>query len=61
VQKALGLLGVGNSAKMPKPMQLVLAGLAFANSDFAFQGNHLFQGNFYGVNFYDISNPPRSR
>ena len=57
VQKALGLLGVGNSAKMPKPMQLVLAGLAFSNSDFAFQGTHLFQGNFYGVNFYDISNP----
>ena len=59
VQKALGLLGVGNSAKMPKRMQLVLAGLAFANSDFAFQGTHLFQGNFYGVNFYDISDPSK--
>jgi hypothetical protein len=23
----------------------------------AFQGNHLFQGNFYGVSIYDISNP----
>ena len=44
---------------MPKPMQLVIAGLAFANSDFAFQGNHLFQGNFYGVNFYDISDPAK--
>jgi hypothetical protein len=60
VQKALGLLGIGNSSKMPKPMQLVLAGLAFANSDFAFQGTHLFQGNFYGVNFYDISNPAKT-
>ena len=59
VQKALGMLGVGNSAKMPKSMQLVLAGLAFSNSDFAFQGTHLFQGNFYGVNFYDISNPAK--
>ncbi len=29
----------------------------FANSDLAFQGNHLFQGNFYGVNIFDISNP----
>jgi hypothetical protein len=48
---------VGNIAKMPKPLQLVIAQLAFANSDFAFQGNHLFQGNFYGVNIYDISNP----
>jgi hypothetical protein len=57
VQKALGQLGVGNPGKMPKPMQLVIAQLAFANSDFAFQGNHLFQGNFYGVNIYDISNP----
>jgi hypothetical protein len=59
VQKTLGLLGIGNSAKMPKPMQLVIAQLAFANSDFAFQGTHLFQGNFYGVNFYDISNPAK--
>jgi len=59
VQKTLGQLGVGNAAKMPKPMQLVIAQLAFANSDFAFQGTHLFQGNFYGVNFYDISNPAK--
>src|SRR6202795_4670881 len=57
VQKTIGQLGIGNIAKMPKPMQLVVAQLAFANSDFAFQGNHLFQGNFYGLNIYDISNP----
>jgi hypothetical protein len=36
---------------------LVVAQLAFANSDIAFQGNHLFLGNFYGVNIFDISNP----
>ncbi|MEO8041835.1 MAG: hypothetical protein ABI646_04405 [Acidobacteriota bacterium] len=59
VQKALGLLGVGDSSKMPKPFQLVLAQLAFANSDLAFQGNHLFQGNFYGINIYDISDPAK--
>jgi hypothetical protein len=59
VQKTLDLLGVGNRAKMPKPLQLVVAQLAFSNSDFAFQGTHLFQGNFYGVNFYDISNPAK--
>jgi hypothetical protein len=59
VQKALKLLGVSSTAKMPKAMQLVLAQLAFANSDLAFQGNHLFQGNFYGVSFYDISNPAK--
>ncbi len=57
VQKTIGQLGVRNITKMPKPLQLVIAQLAFANSDFAFQGNHLFQGNFYGVNIFDISNP----
>jgi hypothetical protein len=59
VQKSLDLIGVSNRNKIPKPMQLVIAQLAFANSDFAFQGTHLFQGNFYGVNFYDISNPAK--
>ena len=57
VQKTLGQLGIGAGSKMPKPMQLVIAQLAFSNSDLAFQGNHLFQGNFYGVNIFDISNP----
>jgi hypothetical protein len=61
VQKTLGLLGVGDSSKMPKPRQLVIAQLAFANSDLAFQGNHVFQGNFYGVNIYDISDPAKTR
>jgi len=58
VQKTLDTLGV-NKARIPKRMQLMIAQLAFANSDFAFQGTHLFQGNFYGVNFYDISNPAK--
>jgi hypothetical protein len=58
VQKALASLGIPPGA-MPKSMSMVLAGLAFANSDFAFQGTHLFQGNFYGLNFYDISNPAK--
>ena len=44
VQKTLGLLGVADTSKMPKPIQLVIAQLAFANSDLAFQGNHLFHG-----------------
>jgi hypothetical protein len=57
VQKMIGQLGIGNIAKMPKPLQLVIAQLAFANSDIAFQGNHLFLGNFYGVSIYDISKP----
>jgi hypothetical protein len=57
VQKTIGQLGIRRLGKMPKELQLVIAQLAFANSDLAFQGNHLFQGNFYGVNIYDISNP----
>jgi len=61
VQKTLGMLGVADPSKMPKPLQLVIAQLAFANSDLAFQGNHLFLGNFYGVNIYDISNPANAR
>ena len=34
-------------------------GLAFANSDMAFRGNHLFIGNFTGFNVYDIGNPKK--
>ncbi len=56
VQKTIGQLGIRNTSKMPKPLQLVIAQLAFSNSDLAFQGNHLFQGNFYGVNIFDITN-----
>jgi len=57
VQKMIGQLNLGNLSKIPKPMHLVLAQLAFGNSDMAFQGKHLFQGNFYGVSIYDISRP----
>jgi hypothetical protein len=60
VQKLLGQLGMGNGMKLPKELQLVIAELAFSNSDLAFQGNHLFQGNFYGMNIYDISNPAQA-
>ena len=61
VEKTLGLLGIGDASAMPKPLKLVLAQLAFANSDFAFQGNHLFQGNFYGISIFDISDPAKTR
>jgi hypothetical protein len=61
VQQTLGLLGVSDSSQIPKPVQLVVAQLAFANSDLAFKGNYLFQGNFYGVNIYDISNPAKAK
>ena len=59
VQKTLGMLG-SDPSKMPKQRQMMIAQLAFANSDFAFQGTHLFQGNFYGVNIFDITNPAKA-
>lgn len=43
------------------PMQKLLAQLVFANSDFAFEGKTLFQGNFYGVGIYDISDPAHTK
>ena len=55
------VLGVGDSSKIPAPQKLVFAQLGFANSDIAFQGNHLFQGNFYGVSIYDISDPAKAK
>jgi hypothetical protein len=61
VQKILGQMGSpAQLAQVPKGVQLVIAQLAFANSDIAFQGNHLFQGNFYGLSIYDISNPAKA-
>jgi len=54
------VLGVSDPSKVPGGMKLVLAGLGFANSDLAFQGNRLFLGNFYGMNIYDISNPEKT-
>lgn len=56
VEKGASIIA-GDTSKVPPAMKLVLAGLAFANSDLAFQGNHLFQGNFYGMSIYDISDP----
>ena len=61
VEKTISTLGMRDTSKIPKPMHLVLAELAFANSDLAFQGSHLFQGNFYGVSIYDIANPAKAR
>jgi hypothetical protein len=61
VQKTLGMLGVADTSKLPKANQLLTAQLAFGNSDLAFKGSHLFLGNFYGVNIYDISNPAKAK
>ncbi len=61
VAKTLGQLGIPiQISKLPKSLQMAIAELAFANSDLAFQGSHLFQGNFYGVNIFDVSDPAKA-
>ena len=61
VDKALKALGVDDPSKVPPAVRMSFAGLAFANSDLAFQGNHLFLGNFYGINIYDIADPTKAK
>ena len=46
---------------LPLPEGAPADGLAFANSDLAFRGTHLFMGNFHGFNTYDIENVNRPR
>jgi hypothetical protein len=41
----------------PDSFQDPTGGFNFMNSDFAFQGPHVFQGNFNGFNFYNIEDP----
>src|ERR1700722_2801072 len=60
VKKVMDQMGI-NDPKIPKEMNLVIAQLAFANSDLAFEGNHLFQANFYGMNIFDIWNPANAK
>lgn len=61
VAKGLSALGIPAGAPIPEASKMSLAGLAFANSDMAFQGNHLFLGNFYGMNIFDISDPNNAK
>lgn len=61
VKEILGQQGISDPSQMPAPIRLVFAQLAFANSDLAFQGDHVFMGNFYGVNIYDVSDPSKAK
>jgi len=61
VVQILGQLGMGSNSKIPKSLHMVIAQLAFANSDLAFEGDHLFQGNFYGISIYDIADPAKAK
>jgi hypothetical protein len=52
-------------ANLPKPEAFMdpsgRHNLDFANSDVAFQGNHVFLGNFTGFNIYDVENTRKPR
>jgi len=41
----------------PEARAAAAAQYGSTNSDLAFSGNHLFVGNYNGINFYDIDNP----
>ena len=54
---ARGMRLVSNT---PKPMEFDSArGLTYINSDLAFRGNIVYQGNFSGFTVWDVSNPVR--
>ncbi len=46
-------------ANLPKPEAFAAQGAY--NSDFAFQGNHAFVGNYNGFSIYDIKNPKKPK
>ena len=53
--KGMDLVAHRNKADVFKPN--APGGLTYANSDLAFGGKYLYQGNFSGLQIYDISNP----
>src|SRR5687767_6870505 len=61
VQKMLASFGISDTSRIPKEVQVGIAQGAFTNSDLAFQGNHVFVGNYYGINIYDVADPGNAR
>jgi hypothetical protein len=61
VRQILAGFGISDTSKIPAAAQLGIAQGAFTNSDLAFQGNHVFVGNYYGINIYDIADPGKAR
>jgi hypothetical protein len=62
---AFAAKGLELIANLPKPEGFIdpsgQHSLNFANSDLAFQGNHVFLGNFAGFNIYDVENTRKPR
>lgn len=56
----VAISGMRLLATAPKPAIFDTArGLTFVNSDLAFRGNLVYQGNFAGFSIWDVSNPSR--
>lgn len=56
----IAIQGMRLVSTAPKPAALdSIRGLTFVNSDLAFRGNLVYQGNFAGFVIYDVSNPAR--
>jgi hypothetical protein len=61
VQAVLKSYGIADTSRIPKGVQVGIAQGAFTNSDLAFQGNHVFVGNYYGINIYNIADPANAK
>lgn len=60
VQKALLQFGIPDITKFPKeqlPLLKEFLDVGFDNTDLAFQGNYLFQGNYHGIAIFDLAEP----
>lgn len=60
VQKALVQFGIPDISKFPAerlPLLKSFLEMGFDNTDLAFQGKYLFQGNYHGISIFDISEP----
>ncbi len=57
---ALAQFGIPDITKFPKeqlPFLKDFLDAGFDNTDLAFQGNYLFQGNYHGIGIFDIAEP----
>lgn len=60
VLKAIAQFGITDLSKFPKeqlPFLKAFLDAGFDNTDLAFQGNYLFQGNYHGIGIFDIAEP----
>ncbi|MEO5859031.1 MAG: hypothetical protein ABIR33_08795 [Pyrinomonadaceae bacterium] len=64
VLKALAGFGIPDISRFPKeqlPFLMDFLEAGFDNSDLAFQGNYLFQGNYHGIGIFDIAQPSQPK